>query len=320
MQIEHLAERENVLTEDTNWHEVLSLGEQQRLAIARLIFHKPAFAILDECTSAVPDAMVELLYRVCRENGITYITISHRPALKRHHEFILTIGEATESKWSFKDLRSENALEASASAQVGQDATVVESQDDEADKVALDNKNTYKEKRSKQYRAAQAVHDAETKQSENKQSVETDSTKIQKFLAVMRIALPQGSGGLRLIAMLFGSVLAQTALMSTFVRGMGEMKGALVLLDKRRYVIVSSIFFSNGLVLAAAGQVTKWWSNCLNAKLRTSLTNHLLQEYLAGNTFYTLINLDKTVTDPEERITTDVRDFAENVSELFSSV
>ena len=42
--------------------------------------------------------------------------------------------------------------------------------------------------------------------------------------------------------------------------------------------------------------------------------------FLDGNTFYALINLDKTVVDPEERITTDVRDFAENVSELFSSV
>lgn len=267
--------------------------------------------------------MVELLYRVCRENGITYITISHRPALKRHHDFILTIGEATESKWSFHDLRSENALAASASLQVGQETPQrvgTTSADDEAAKVASDSRSIYRENRSKKYRAAQAAQDAETKRIENKQSKDTDSTKIQKFLAVMRIALPYGSGGLRLIVMLFGSVLAQTALMSTFVRGMGEMKGALVLLDKRRYVMVSSIFFVNGLMLAAAGQVTKWLSNCLNAKLRTNLTKYLLQQFLDGNTFYTLINLDKTVTDPEERITTDVRDFAENVSELFSSV
>ena len=46
----YLAERPDIFAKETNWEEDISLGEKQRLAIARLIYHKPTYAILDECT------------------------------------------------------------------------------------------------------------------------------------------------------------------------------------------------------------------------------------------------------------------------------
>ena len=55
--------------------EELSLGEKQRLAIARLLHHRPRFAILDECSSAISSEMERRLYRICREHSITFITI-----------------------------------------------------------------------------------------------------------------------------------------------------------------------------------------------------------------------------------------------------
>jgi ATP-binding cassette subfamily D (ALD) protein 3 len=48
--LQYLLDRPGVLTDETNWEEAISLGEKQRLAIARLLFHRPQFAILDECT------------------------------------------------------------------------------------------------------------------------------------------------------------------------------------------------------------------------------------------------------------------------------
>eukprot|EP00051_Salpingoeca_urceolata_P007072 m.93906 g.93906 ORF g.93906 m.93906 type:complete len:1288 (+) comp15107_c1_seq1:555-4418(+) len=73
------------------WEDALSLGETQRLAMARLFFHRPTFAILDECTSGVSVAMEARLYQLCVKYNITCITISHRPALMAFHDINLAL-------------------------------------------------------------------------------------------------------------------------------------------------------------------------------------------------------------------------------------
>lgn len=54
--------------------------------MARLFYHKPQFAILDECTSAVSVDVEGYMYDHCREVGITLFTVSHRKSLWKHHE------------------------------------------------------------------------------------------------------------------------------------------------------------------------------------------------------------------------------------------
>ena len=67
------------------WTETLSGGEKQRLAMARLLFHAPRFAVLDECTSAVSADGERELYAAAAEAGITTLSVAHRPALKKFH-------------------------------------------------------------------------------------------------------------------------------------------------------------------------------------------------------------------------------------------
>ncbi|WVZ00134.1 hypothetical protein V8G54_026203 [Vigna mungo] len=73
------------------WSSVLSLGEQQRLAFARLLLSKPQLALLDESTSALDEANEVHLYQKIRAANITYVSIGHRSSLYDYHERILRI-------------------------------------------------------------------------------------------------------------------------------------------------------------------------------------------------------------------------------------
>lgn len=89
VQLSYLLEREGGLDAVADWLDVLSGGEKQRIAMARLFYHAPQFAILDECTSAVSVDVEGSMYSYCREVGITLLTVSHRKSLWRHHEYVL---------------------------------------------------------------------------------------------------------------------------------------------------------------------------------------------------------------------------------------
>ena len=64
------------------------------MALARLLYHEPAFGVLDEATSAVSSDVEGLLYERAKERGITLVTISTRVSLKRFHVFNLRLGAA----------------------------------------------------------------------------------------------------------------------------------------------------------------------------------------------------------------------------------
>lgn len=89
VQLSYLTNREGALDAVEDWMDVLSGGEKQRIAMARLFYHEPQFAILDECTSAVSVDVEGQMYQYCREVGISLFTVSHRKSLWKHHDHYL---------------------------------------------------------------------------------------------------------------------------------------------------------------------------------------------------------------------------------------
>ncbi|KAK0995286.1 ATP-binding cassette long-chain fatty acid transporter pxa2 [Friedmanniomyces endolithicus] len=74
---------------EAEWTDILSTGNQQRIAAARLFYHAPKYAILDECTSSVTAETEKIMYEEAKRLGITLMTVSHRKSLWRYHGWIL---------------------------------------------------------------------------------------------------------------------------------------------------------------------------------------------------------------------------------------
>jgi len=83
------ATSQNPLDVENEWTEVLSTGFQQRVAAARLFYHRPKYAILDECTSSLTSEAEKIMYDEAKRLGITLMTVSHRRSLWTYHSCIL---------------------------------------------------------------------------------------------------------------------------------------------------------------------------------------------------------------------------------------
>ncbi|KAJ5219290.1 uncharacterized protein N7498_001389 [Penicillium cinerascens] len=104
----YLPSREGGWDARKEWKDVLSGGEKQRMAMARLFYHEPRYAFIDEGTSAVSSDVEGLLYERAKERGITLITISTRASLKKYHTFNLTLGMGDEGEqWEFERIGTE---------------------------------------------------------------------------------------------------------------------------------------------------------------------------------------------------------------------
>lgn len=86
----HLADKLDV---NQDWSRILSIGEQQRLAFARVLFNRPAIVFLDESTSAMDEGLEHALYTLLREQmrSTMLVSVGHRSTLAGFHTHALAV-------------------------------------------------------------------------------------------------------------------------------------------------------------------------------------------------------------------------------------
>ncbi|MBD2521398.1 ABC transporter ATP-binding protein/permease [Nostoc sp. FACHB-133] len=95
--LQNLLSRVDGFDTEVPWENILSIGEQQRLAFARLLVTHPSFTILDEATSALDLKNEESLYQQLQSTKTTFISVGHRESLFDYHQWVLELSQ--DSSW-----------------------------------------------------------------------------------------------------------------------------------------------------------------------------------------------------------------------------
>ncbi|MDE2401189.1 MAG: ABC transporter ATP-binding protein/permease [Burkholderiales bacterium] len=96
-----MAARFGGLDVEIDWEKVLSIGEQQRLAFARVLLTRPRFAMLDEATSALDVANEASLYRQLMATNTTLVSVGHRSTILKYHKRVLEL--TGDGQWQAQD-------------------------------------------------------------------------------------------------------------------------------------------------------------------------------------------------------------------------
>lgn len=104
--LQHLVDR---LDEERDWTQILSLGEQQRLAIGRVLLCRPTLVLLDEASSALDEGLEYAMYALLRASlpGATLISIGHRTSLRVLHSSVLDL--LGEGGWRLQEAAGDDA-------------------------------------------------------------------------------------------------------------------------------------------------------------------------------------------------------------------
>ncbi|GBG25510.1 ABC transporter ATP-binding protein [Hondaea fermentalgiana] len=340
----YLLDREDVRRgREVNWDSILSMGEKQRLAMARVFFHKPQFLILDECSSGVSASLERRFYEQLEAEGVTCITISHRPVLERYHDVVLNILGDGEGGWEWRETKRGKAKRELKEEGVAEDqiieraakAAAVDSGESavggysaaylkEGQGDALLERERLRKRSAPYAEAAEKLKATTDKLAKTtKNGLPIVSTR-KRLVDLMRIFLPQGLSmrdtEAKRVLLLASLIVGKTFLADAIARFDGYI---LSTVTQDSFGVFARAMISGALartflsVFDALLMKHKWF---LNMAWRSRLTKALMDLYFKSNVFYDVQNHDTRIDDPDERIAEQVETLSISLTELWTSL
>ncbi|XP_021741036.1 ABC transporter D family member 1-like [Chenopodium quinoa] len=323
--LEYLLDRYPLDTE-VNWGEELSLGEQQRLGMARLFYHKPKFAILDECTSAVTIDMEERFCAKVRAMGTSCITISHRPALVAFHDVVLSLDG--EGGWSVHYKRDENL----ADDENGMDTSNPLESNRQNDAMAVQRAFATNKKRASIARSNSESYISEVLRSSRTldraptlphvPQLQISPTMLPLRIANMfKILVPTvlDKQGAQLLAVAF-LVVSRTWVSDRIASLNGTTVKFVLEQDKAAFIRLIGVSVLQSCASSFIAPSIRHLTARLALGWRIRLTQHLLKNYLRKNAFYKVFNMSSKSIDADQRLTHDLEKLTSDLSGLVTGM
>ena len=306
---------------EINWEVVLSVGEKQRLAMARLFYHNPKFAILDECTSGVSASMERRLYDACAERKITCITISHRPVLEQYHDYVLNVLKDGKGGYSWRKCRREQGATAAGYEEWGGVSSAYlsggkQKGDAEVEKQRL-------ALRSMPYKASNDVSEVNDDQVGAKTEKRLQIPGLTRLRDVVsRALMPNGMSfkdreTWRIVG-LAGVIIFKIYAADRLAMLDGTIMASVLQGSWPRFAYLWCLAAFFRTFLSGFDAVLLYHKWALNLEWRRRLTKYLMDLYFTRNTFYAIKNQDSRIPDPQERLTEQVEELTRSLTELWT--